>query len=368
MSNNTHTITITLSPEAQRAALLAGEPAQREQVYEVPSELLRELLELPWTSVSAEGVARCVVPPRLCYYSSEVEQEVGTPVTPLRSTGGDCVSVEASRRPGDAAAAIAFARSLPEAFQRAVDAERVRFRKAEKEKAAKERAIAEEWAALPLEWRATAEGVGVCVPYEAGADYRGPLRRYGKTRYEIAHLRTYVPEAYAAAEALSAQLRKEADEAEARAEAARRELVGRLIDRYGDDSQRERFAAGLLPSAEADAVITDGVLSPLREFAAHERITSDDLEGEGEDSALCSHVELTCRKGAANALSAEAFERLKAIRVAAKRAAEAVAGHLVVEPRYVRCVCDHCSASAERYSVLVRIAFGGLAVSREFAL
>jgi hypothetical protein len=58
----TATITVTLRQEAQRAALLAGEDAAREQTYDVPVEHLPRLLALPWTAVDQAGDASCVIP------------------------------------------------------------------------------------------------------------------------------------------------------------------------------------------------------------------------------------------------------------------------------------------------------------------
>lgn len=59
MKTTTHTITITYTDAAQRAALLAGLPAQRVHTYDVPAALLPRLLALPETAVDSAGIASC---------------------------------------------------------------------------------------------------------------------------------------------------------------------------------------------------------------------------------------------------------------------------------------------------------------------
>jgi len=75
--------------------------------------------------------------------------------------------------------------------------------KAEEAAAAKdlaEQAMAKEWAALPLAWRAGADGVCYCVPNDTPADYRGPLSATGVVRYQVEVLRRLVPDAWTEAE------------------------------------------------------------------------------------------------------------------------------------------------------------------------
>ncbi len=63
MTKHNHSISLKLSKEAQKAAILDGQPAAECQVYsDIPASLLADLLALPWTKVTEEGWAICEVP------------------------------------------------------------------------------------------------------------------------------------------------------------------------------------------------------------------------------------------------------------------------------------------------------------------
>jgi hypothetical protein len=89
--------------------------------------------------------------------------------------------------PADVAAAILAADKERRRMKMEVE-EKIRQRKE------RERALAEEWARLPLEQRASAAGVCVARDPETGA-----LSTYGVQLYDISSLREYVPEALAEA-------------------------------------------------------------------------------------------------------------------------------------------------------------------------
>jgi len=83
------------------------------------------------------------------------------------------------------------------------------IKKAEKEEA--ERASAAAWAALPLDHRATSDGIGFCVPLDAPAGYAGPLSPCGSRRYEFDAIKKYQPEALAQAQHYACLLKAKAD-------------------------------------------------------------------------------------------------------------------------------------------------------------
>lgn len=104
-----HSITITLSQAAQAAALRAGEPAQREQTYEVPPELVGRLIDLG-ADVGADGEVHFHLGPPSDYVGSE---RVLTPHA-------------LDARPVDACAAIEAVEAVVAAHKAAIAAERER--------------------------------------------------------------------------------------------------------------------------------------------------------------------------------------------------------------------------------------------------
>lgn len=93
------TITIHLTESAQRAALLAREPAHTPQFYDVPEDLLARLLALPMARIADDGAVTCETGPNLTHRWDGA----------LVSTTAAGVDARASARPTDAAAAIAHA-------------------------------------------------------------------------------------------------------------------------------------------------------------------------------------------------------------------------------------------------------------------
>src|SRR5262245_49384508 len=119
-----HTITIRLNDAGQRAAILAGQPAQVEQRYDVPAELLPRLLALPWTTIDAAGTATAVVPPNTWWGEYERKQPVGTPFDSHSFGRGVTLDLCASVRPETVEAAIAFAEGRIRAGLSQLDEER----------------------------------------------------------------------------------------------------------------------------------------------------------------------------------------------------------------------------------------------------
>ena len=120
-----NSITITLTESAQRAALLAGQPAEKVQTYEVPAGLLPHLLALPWTSVTDGGTATCTVPARLRFAESELSKPVGS-AHDFRDryscySNLDCACPS---RPADAEGALAYAGQVLRDGQAYIDGKR----------------------------------------------------------------------------------------------------------------------------------------------------------------------------------------------------------------------------------------------------
>ncbi len=120
-----NSITITLTESAQRIALLAGQPAGRDQTYEVPTALLPHLLALPWTSVTDGGTATCTVPARLRFAESEFSEPVGKAHDFRdRFSGYDNMECACSARPSDADGALAYAGQVLRGGQAYLDGKR----------------------------------------------------------------------------------------------------------------------------------------------------------------------------------------------------------------------------------------------------
>jgi len=315
------TITVTLTPDAQRAALLAGQPAAKTQTYDVPADLIPRLLGLPWTMVDDGGSASCVVPPRVGYDGS-VTQPDGTPPKP-DWTGcfwyGTAAEGAASIRPCDAYEAILHAEDLASAAWETVLAVRAKAVEDRDLQEAESRREAAEWAALPLVHRARPSGVGFCVPTDAGTGYAGPLSTTGRSVYDVKALQRLVPEAYAEAEAEVERLRAEVKEARQAAEAARLARLRSLAIKHGSQNARGRVGAaptllGLLPEAEAREIAREGLLpretGDLREL---ELLTDDDVHEHCAPDCLGA-VMFRAEPAEAVGLTAAEFDRLAHMR------------------------------------------------------
>lgn len=356
------TITITLSEQAQRAALLAGQPAAKVQTYDVPPKLLPRLLALRWTHVTTDGEATCVVPRTTGHLDHD--SPVGTPIGPYATVGD-----EAPVRPVSAEDAIVWAESILPAVQAELDQDRAERIAARQEREAKDRADAERWASLPLAWRASVDGVGHCAPIGRGADpWGGPLHTSGHPVVGHESLKRYVPDAYAEAQAEVERLCAEAQAAVERHAADRAAQIARLVDRHGTGSQRERLREDKLPEREVRELLRAVVTRALGEAPAYERIRLSDLDHDDE----CRHDELSCKTipdpdeiddAGWAALKRERLAAEKALRVLRDQVDESVT--VDVEPRLHRCTCVGCDATLERVGILTTAHFAGLEVSRE---
>lgn len=163
-----------------------------------------------------------------------------------------------------------------------------------------------------------------------------------------------------------ADLRREAAELEA---TERRESAEQLanikawIAKHGSDSMNARAVEGLLPEKELLHEVREWLFAPLVDFPRYERL--DDGDARHADDCYTG-APLAYKTADADELTAAEYERLKALREAAKRLAEPAE----VQAREHRVMCRHqaCPAETMRRSVLVKVDWNGYPLSREYAL
>lgn len=248
----THTITIHLTQQAQREALLAGEPAKAEQVYPIHREdLLARVLALPGAKVERDG--RVVVRglPSLRVGRDETDS-AEIPGYRVAWGSGSVETVTVTRRPADAAGAIA-----------AYEARAAEIEAEASAKAREVRAQARRWAALPLDEQVFAHrhssGLRIVLP-------DGPA-------ISQSDLREWVPEALDSAKSelerrrLAIQAERERAQAERRRE--REDRLAHLADLvkcYAPDAIERIEAApdlgplGLVDESEALDLVRDALL------------------------------------------------------------------------------------------------------------
>ena len=355
-----HTITVRLTEEAQRAAILAGEPAQENQTYVVPQDLVAELLRLPWTKIDAEGVASCSVPDRVWCLSDAVTQPPGSPVEWNPSIGSrERLSLTPlDKRPADAAEAIAYAAGEMASAQERMDAMRQDRAEASAALLRDERAMAARWAALPLEHRATAGGVGCCRPSDLGPEYDGPLHTTGYVAYDLKIVRKHEPAAVEEAEREVERLRAAIATEKERVKTEHRRLERGLLTDYGTPNQVERFDAGVLPDEEFERVAKKALFTTFDGFPVYTPLTDGDVD----HVEACDEADAKFRSDSYDGpLDAEEFDTLKRLRAVAPQGVE-------VEVREHTGYCRYCDAEAKRLSVRVTIEFAGCSYQRSYAL
>lgn len=276
-----HTITISLSEKAQRAAILAGEPAQAEQTYDVPQELVQRLLALPWTKVTKDGSAVCEV--------ADLEYTtLDEPVTFERSGRGTYgrYRYQIDARPADAEAAVAVAEDIVRAATEQVRELRRENSKRQAEIQAEreaEREAAERWARRPLLERATHDEV----------------RFYGLDRHSVDR---YAPDALAEAERERDRLRDEQKQREAAAEEAERAKLYAWVELAAAERRPE-----LARAATEGRHLGEAPTELLREIVA-ERVR----EVVGEAPVASTVYQIEERTGVPSAEAYRIFDALKA--------------------------------------------------------
>lgn len=239
-------IIIHLSEQAQRAALIAGKPAQRKQEYEIPIEAIPRAAALPWAIIDDAGNLTCNVE-RACYSESDVKST--GPIKMDFFSGYARVDAEASTRPETAEDAILFAEKIVALHATRLLAARGEWaaEKLRRETEAKRRA--EKWAARPLEWRICGEAIALCCPDDS-EDYNGPLSSTGVRMFCIADLQAYAPQEYAEAKSICESLRDSRLKREADRERDRQIDRAAWIDAHGSSRLRRAVAENI----EHDAI------------------------------------------------------------------------------------------------------------------
>jgi len=354
-----HTITVHLTDAAQRAALLDGQPAQAEQTYEVPQDLLSRLLELPWTLISDDGHAQCTVPPMIWFSESTVKEPPGTAWN-LKAHG--CFGrfdVKATARPVDAAAAIDYARHVIAHSTASLDEKRRTHQAEQADHERRTRAKVEAWASLPVEWRATRGGVAFCKPHNnEDSAYRGQLSTSGYRIVDRADVGRLAPDALAEAEAEVGRLRGLHQAELARRVGVTREAERRLLAEHGTESQRERWEAGCLPEDEIRALAHAVILAPIESFTPRDRLEID----HGHD-CYRDDPETTLERQDDPDLSDLQWKAAKAIRAAVERIQNGS-----VKIQGITLSCDECEASTSDVIARVTVEWAGRTLSRELAL
>lgn len=353
-----HSITITLTEAAQRAAILAGEPAQARQTYDVPAGLLPRLLALPWTRVDGSGEASCVLPAAASYSEARHVLHGDTSVVG-RAWVDAAPELRAAVRPADASAAIDHAdRALVtlRAALAAVEGEELRYIRQQEipeqiRDAASDRGPADYWARKARKLGARAglteeeterHAAAVLAAHAAGVERRR------------------VEDAEAAAQA---ERRRVEDAAREARQAAKVAYLREWILAHGSPDQRERVEAGdglgLLPEDEAIDAVREAVFAPLAELPRYEDLDRRALDVE-DDS--CDH-DPAYESYAAEDVTPDAWAALKRVRALAPEGA-------VCTVQLHRAYCDRrgCDAAVERDGILVQIeVHPGLTLSREYA-
>lgn len=325
-----HEITIHLSDAAQRAALLAGEPAHTPQTYAVPVELLPRLLALPWAVVQNDGRATCAVPKH-----------------------GVFTDFRLNARPADTAAALDAIDALLVLEHDRVDADREAAAQREAERREERESDNALFAAKLGELqRRYLDGLDEETAETAG-------RAFGLSSWQLYDRGPLAAECQAEKER-----RRAAKEAREKARASIIEADrAAIIEALGDASQRARYAEGLLPEAERKELIRDALLL-ARSWPQYTPITAGEIEHKDtcgfEDPTTVTEVD---EEGLA--LDAARFAQLQRIREAAQR----LYGTVTVTLRRHRVTCTECQARVKRYGVRVRVERpSGLSAAREYAL
>lgn len=360
----TNTITIRISNAVQRAALLAGESATRDQSYDVPAAELPRLLALPWTRVDAAGVATCDVPAglALCDYTIDGEFSVVRHVRDARYNRDSIEHSVADARPATAAEAIDFAEGLLVRFAAELAERRETKRSQAEERATISRSKAERWAALPVAYRANARNVLRCAP-TSNADHVGPLCDSGHPMVELSELVEYAPGALAEAQAESKRLAQELVDAAAALEREHSTALAALVQEHGSPDQAERYTAGMLPTKELRKLVNDVLFAELADVPRYGPITERNVvehcSCDGDDVRFSSS-ELENPE-----LDADEFAQLKLVRELAPEGA-------TVEVRehegYSNNAADGEAGKIVRLGIRVTVEFAGADRSREYAL
>lgn len=328
------TITYQLSPDGQRAALLAGTSGARVQTVEV---------DIP------EGLAQ--------FFRVDADGALALNLSAYRPVGRadgkvrwDWVqyAVRYGEPLADPIAALSEAVAAAEAEAARLQTEES-AREAERQRLlAEARLAADEWLSQDLEAlqgaMANLEAPDP-MPWEAGNPHAYPSQYYVGND-ELVGQHNAARAAYLAARD---QLKRDREESRAR---ARVEFLAQWVTEYGSENQRARHAAGLLPEAEVIAAITDVAFFPVG-IAQYDRITADEFEDDDTGEVRPDYC-----VGDANSASAAQWDAMEAVRAALPEGAEV---------KLRRHTGTWGEEEIVRFGTLAKVRVGPLTVVREFA-
>jgi hypothetical protein len=356
------TIKGTITPEAQNVELLAGRPAQ---------------LDREFTSDDVGLVARALA------LGASIDTAGNVSLPPNGYSNATTVSrFPWSRVPTDAADAISLWEAAVEAKRAELAVEAAKAAAREAERLAERMAHFEEWLAQP---EPTPENPGPSSPWRDTTDFPEELCN-----------RITARDALKATAEKEIQRRRDADKAENEAAAryrakARLEILAQLCVDWGDESVKERLAQrnlpdgnplGLLPEAEAVAVVTDWLLPLSADLAPYIKIQARDVRQHCDVDADYSPVHQDFAFVALDAddfdvggLSPDEWATVKGITTAVNKIFEAdffrsATVECAVEPRVHRGQCRERECPewpVRRVGVLVRVTIDNvLTVEREY--
>lgn len=176
-----------------------------------------------------------------------------------------------------------------------------------------------------------------------------------RARKEAQRLKT---EREKAAEEKKRRETEERKQAEKEAAERRRQALAAWVAERGTPSQKERYAENLLPEEELLASLRQYLFAPLSEFDRYRKLKKDDFcECQYGNGDVSYEVEK------AESVGPEAFEKVKAIRQAAK----GIEGAEVTILAHTG-TCSECEERITRLSARVQIPFAEDVFSREYAL
>ena len=136
-------------------------------------------------------------------------------------------------------------------------------------------------------------------------------------------------------------------------------IIAAWVEEHGDESQKARYAEGLLPENEVLDAMRNALFEPLAGFERFKRLRAEDFcrcDWFDEDS-------IEYESGTAESASKREYETLGAIR----KVAANIQKDAVVELRYHRGECDRCEKSKTVKSVRVKLRHGPFEFTREYA-
>jgi hypothetical protein len=153
---------------------------------------------------------------------------------------------------------------------------------------------------------------------------------------------------------------------EAAAEARKHEQLTEVVNRLGSDLQRERWAAGVMPVAEAVALVEGEALKPLRDAGltlidpTREHLDTDDIEHAG----CCGQYgtpDVSYDESHKSTLDDEQWTNLRKLRAAIPQSAETA-------PRIATTICNSCKKNSKLVFASATWTIGEITISTDVTL